>query len=68
MTRPAGLLTLATMLLLGYAPAHSAVIAQPPGQAITVLSEHALVVFDPLAGTQTLILQHIFEGTSTPSA
>ena len=66
MTRPTGLLTLATILVLGYAPAHSAVIAQPPGQAITVLSEHALVVFDPLAGTQTLILQHIFEGTSTP--
>lgn len=57
---------LLALLLFTTSAAHGAVVAQPPGQAVTVLSEQALVVFDPLDGTQTIVLQHLFEGTSTP--
>lgn len=43
-----------------------AIIAPPPGREVRVLEEHVLVVFDPLTGTQTLVVFHVFEGTTTP--
>ncbi len=46
--------------------AQAAVVAPPPGQEVVVISEHVLLVYDPLTQSQTIVLQHIFEGTSTP--
>ena len=53
-------------LLLLAAGAEAAVVAPPPGQQVTVLSEHVLLVYDPLTTSQTIVVQHIFEGTSSP--
>jgi len=47
-------------------PARSAVIAPPPGQEIIVTQERVLIVFDPLTGSQTVLVQHTFVGTSAP--
>ncbi len=41
-------------------------IAPPPGREVLLIEEHVLVVFDPLTSSQTLVMQHTFEGTSTP--
>lgn len=46
--------------------ARAAIIAPSPGQTIETLEEHAMIIFDPLTGTETLVLQHIFSGTSRP--
>lgn len=46
--------------------ATAAVIAPPPGREVRLIEEHVLVVFDPLTSSQTLVMQHTFEGTSTP--
>ena len=47
-------------------PAHAAVVAPSPGREVVILREEALVVYDPLAATQTVVVQHAFEGTSAP--
>ena len=41
-------------------------VAPPPGREVVTLEEHVLLVYDPLTATQTIVVQHIFEGTSTP--
>ena len=46
--------------------AQAAVVAPPPGQEVVIISEHVLLVYDPLTESQTIVVQHIFEGTSTP--
>ncbi len=47
-------------------PAGAAVVAPPPGREVVTLEEHVLVVYDPLTASQTIVVQHIFEGTNTP--
>ncbi len=41
-------------------------VAPAPGERVELLREYALLIFDPLTGTQTLVVQHEFAGTSTP--
>ena len=55
-------------LLLGLAPlgVRAAVVAPPPGQDVVLVEEAALVVYDPLTASQTIVVQHTFEGTATP--
>ncbi len=59
-----GLFGLAVLVLAGSASA--AVIAPPPGQSVVLLEERVLLVYDPLTATQTIVVQHVFEGTATP--
>ncbi|MCA9541803.1 MAG: DUF2330 domain-containing protein, partial [Myxococcales bacterium] len=42
------------------------VVAPPPGQTITLLDEFVLLVYDPLTGTQTMLVQPTFAGTTAP--
>lgn len=63
------LLGLLSGLLPGLAlvsQAHAALIAPQPGETVTLLEEHVMLVFDPLTGDQTIVVQHVVEGTSTP--
>lgn len=53
-----------TMLLCGPAPA--VVIAPAPGQQVDLLDERVLLTFDPLTGSQTVVVQHTFRGTAAP--
>ncbi len=55
------------LLGIGWACAASAaVVAPPPGREVVTLEEHVLLVYDPLTASQTIVVQHIFEGTNTP--
>lgn len=62
--RAARLLGLVAAFAAG--PASAALVAPPPGQDVVMLEEHVLLVFDPLTGTQTMLIDHVFEGTATP--
>lgn len=57
-------------LALGFAlaagPARAIVVAPPPDRTVTVTSEDAVLVFDPLTSSQTIVLQIEVEGTSSP--
>ena len=46
--------------------AQAVLIAPQPGETVTLLEEHVMLVFDPLTGDQTLVIQHVVQGTSTP--
>ncbi|MEZ4472542.1 MAG: DUF2330 domain-containing protein [bacterium] len=41
-------------------------MAPQPGQTVVVLEERAVLVYDPLTSSQTVVLQVVVEGTSTP--
>lgn len=47
-------------------PAQAVIIAPSPGQEVVALEERVLLVFDPLTASQTVIVQHTFEGTTAP--
>jgi len=49
-----------------WSDAGAAVVAPSPGQALQVLREEAVLVFDPLTGQQTTLVQHVFTGTAAP--
>jgi hypothetical protein len=54
------------MALLLAPPARAAVVAPSPGQQVRLRAEEALIVFDPLTSQQTVVVQHTFDGTTTP--
>ena len=52
--------------LMAWTDARAAVIAPAPGQTVETLFEEVVLVFDPLTGQQTTLVQHVFSGTATP--
>ncbi|MFN3200636.1 MAG: DUF2330 domain-containing protein [Bradymonadia bacterium] len=46
--------------------AEAIIIAPSPGQEVVAIEERVLLVFDPLKGSQTVVIQHTFEGTTAP--
>lgn len=57
---------LALAFVLAASPVAAAVIAPSPGRQVALRDEAAWIVFDPLSGTQTIVVQHTFEGTDAP--
>jgi hypothetical protein len=55
-------------LVLGLlaAPAEAVIVAPQPGQTVVVLEERAVLVYDPLTSSQTMVVQVVVEGTSAP--
>ena len=49
-----------------WSKAGAAVVVPSPGQVLQVLREEAVLVFDPLTGQQTTLIQHVFSGTAAP--
>ncbi|MCB9529184.1 MAG: DUF2330 domain-containing protein [bacterium] len=50
----------------GLSAARAVVVAPPPGLSVTMLDERVLLVYDPLTGSQTMVVQHTFAGTAAP--
>ncbi|MBU0552160.1 DUF2330 domain-containing protein [Myxococcota bacterium] len=57
---------LALLLGLSASPALAVVIAPAPGETVKLQREQIILVFDPLTASQTLVIQHQFEGTQAP--
>ncbi len=54
------------VLVLCLGVVHAAVVAPAPGQRVVLTGEHVLLVYDPLTTSQTIVVQHVFEGTAAP--
>ena len=59
------LLNLVLSLCAAFGPAQAAIVVTPPGQSLDVLEESALIVFDPLAGQQSILVRHKIRTPST---